>query len=179
MPHTIAQWQRHGGGGLRGFSPSNPKSPQRLPKKNGIKLVGYTFRLKNYVKIPLISLGFFRAGAATAMLDFQMKLLWKWHEAILFCVNGWIWSCIANFSAMLYPLTCCCSSSIKIFVKQQKETICLQYEQTETMKCSSAIIRNRRLDWPMMRLDKQTPVRLALYESLQPVHRKGVDLDHA
>ena len=64
-------------------------------------------------------------------------------------------------------------------MKQQKETICLQYEQTETMKCSSAIIRNRRLDWPMMRLDKQTPVRLALYESLQPVHRKGVDLDHA
>ena len=35
--------------------------------KNGIKLVGYTFRLKNYVKIsPPPLFRFFRAGAATA-----------------------------------------------------------------------------------------------------------------
>ena len=35
----------------RFFTP-NPKSRQKLSKKNGIELVGYTFRLKNYVKIP-------------------------------------------------------------------------------------------------------------------------------
>ena len=52
-------------GGLGGLSPPNPKSRQKLSKKNGIRLVGYTFRLRNYVKIPFISLGFFRAGAAT------------------------------------------------------------------------------------------------------------------
>ena len=35
--------------------------------KDGIKFVGYTFRLKNYVKIPPPPLfRFFRAGAATA-----------------------------------------------------------------------------------------------------------------
>ena len=32
--------------------PPIPKSRQKLSKKKGIKLVGYTFRLKNYVKIP-------------------------------------------------------------------------------------------------------------------------------
>ena len=37
------------GGGL--VTP-NPKSRQTLSKKNGLNLVGYTFRLKNYVKIP-------------------------------------------------------------------------------------------------------------------------------
>ena len=41
------------------------KSRQKFSMKNGIKLVGYTFRLRNYVKIPPISLRFFRAGAAT------------------------------------------------------------------------------------------------------------------
>ena len=55
-----------GGGELWGLVPPNPKSPQKLSKKNGMKLVGYTFRLKNYVKIPSITLRFFRAGAATA-----------------------------------------------------------------------------------------------------------------
>ena len=46
--------------------PPNPESQQKLSKKNGIKLVGYTFRLKKYFKSPPpISLGFFRAGAAT------------------------------------------------------------------------------------------------------------------
>ena len=48
-----SQWRRHGGdwGGIR---PPPPilKSRQKLSMKNGIKLVGYTFRLKNYVKIP-------------------------------------------------------------------------------------------------------------------------------
>ena len=29
-----------------------PKSRQKLSKKNDIKLVGHTFRLKNYVQIP-------------------------------------------------------------------------------------------------------------------------------
>ena len=53
-------------GGLGGFVPPNSQSRQKLSMKNGIKLVGYTFRLKNYVKIPPISLRFFRAGAATA-----------------------------------------------------------------------------------------------------------------
>ena len=38
----------------------------------------------------------------------------------------------------------------------------------------SVIIRKRRLDWlgHLMRLNKKTPVRLALYESLKPVQRK-------
>ena len=47
------------------------------------------------------------------------------------------------------------------------------YEKTETIEWS-VIIRKRRLDWlgQLMRLDKKTPVRLALYESLQPVQRK-------
>ena len=30
----------------------NPKSRQQLSKENGVRLVGYTFRLKNYVEIP-------------------------------------------------------------------------------------------------------------------------------
>ena len=34
-------------GGARGGP--NPKSRQKFSKKNAIKLVGYTFRLKNYV----------------------------------------------------------------------------------------------------------------------------------
>ena len=38
---------------------------QKLSKKNGIKLVGYTFQLKNYVRIPPISLGVFRDGATS------------------------------------------------------------------------------------------------------------------
>ena len=33
--------------------------------KSGINLVGYAFRLKNYVKIPPPLFRFFRAGAAT------------------------------------------------------------------------------------------------------------------
>ena len=47
------------------------------------------------------------------------------------------------------------------------------YEKTETIEWN-VIIRKRRLDWlgHLMRLDKKTPVRLALYESLQPVQRK-------
>ena len=43
-------------GGLRGLVSPNLKSRQKFSKKNGIKLVGYTFRLKNYVKIQPISL---------------------------------------------------------------------------------------------------------------------------
>ena len=35
-----------------GNLPPNWQSWQKLSKKNGIKLVGYTFRLKNHVKIP-------------------------------------------------------------------------------------------------------------------------------
>ena len=38
--------------------PPNPKSRQKLSKKNGIKLVGYTFRLKNHVKIATFLPGF-------------------------------------------------------------------------------------------------------------------------
>ena len=34
-----------------GFAPPNPKSWQKLWKKNCTKSVGYTFRLKNYVKL--------------------------------------------------------------------------------------------------------------------------------
>ena len=47
------------------------------------------------------------------------------------------------------------------------------HEKTETMEWGD-IIRKRRLDWlgHLMRLDKKTPVRLALYESLRPVQRK-------
>ena len=46
------QWRHHGGIG----GTTDPKSRQKLSKKNEIKLVGYTFRLKNYVKIsPLLS----------------------------------------------------------------------------------------------------------------------------
>ena len=47
------------------------------------------------------------------------------------------------------------------------------YEKTEATEWS-VIIRKRRLDWigHLMRLNKKTPVRLALYESLKPVQRK-------
>ena len=47
------------------------------------------------------------------------------------------------------------------------------YEKTEATEWS-VIIRKRRLDWlgHVMRLNKKTPVRLALYESLKPVQRK-------
>ena len=61
-------------GGTGGaLSPPIPKSRQKLSKKNGIKLVRYTFRLKNYVKIPQISLRFFRPGAATACPGYIVK----------------------------------------------------------------------------------------------------------
>ena len=50
-----------------GLIPQNPKGRQKLSKKNGIRLVGYIFRLKNYVKISLSFVRFFRAGAATAV----------------------------------------------------------------------------------------------------------------
>ena len=62
------------GGGWGGFvPPSSPKSRQILSRKYCIKLVGYTFRLKNCVIIPLppISTGFFRAGAATAFPSYE------------------------------------------------------------------------------------------------------------
>ena len=50
------QWRRHGGTGGDSSPPPILKSRQKLSKKNGIKLVGYTFRLKNYVKIqPFLS----------------------------------------------------------------------------------------------------------------------------
>ena len=39
-------------GGLGGFVPPNPKSRQKLSKKNGIKSVGYTFRFKKKSKSP-------------------------------------------------------------------------------------------------------------------------------
>ena len=47
------------------------------------------------------------------------------------------------------------------------------YAKTEATK-RSAIIRMKRLNWlgHWMRLNRQTPVRLALYESLQPERRK-------
>ena len=54
------------GGGLGGLVPPILKIRHKLSMKNGIKLVGYTFRLKIHVKIPPISLRFFRAGAALA-----------------------------------------------------------------------------------------------------------------
>ena len=46
-----------------GTSPPDSKSRQKFSKKNGIEFVGYTFRLKNYVKVSPPSFGFFRAGA--------------------------------------------------------------------------------------------------------------------
>ena len=51
-------------GGLGGLVPPNPKNSKKLSKKNGIKLVRYTFTLKNYAKIPSTSFGFL-AGATT------------------------------------------------------------------------------------------------------------------
>ena len=49
---TCSQHSGGATGGLGGFVPPNSQSRQKLSMKNGIKLVGYTFRLKNYVKIP-------------------------------------------------------------------------------------------------------------------------------
>ena len=40
------------GGDWGNLLPPSPKSRQKLSKKIAIKLVGYTSRLKNYVKIP-------------------------------------------------------------------------------------------------------------------------------
>ena len=53
-------------GGAWGRLAPNPESWQKLSKKFGIKLVAYTFRLTNYIKIPPTSFRFFRTGAATA-----------------------------------------------------------------------------------------------------------------
>ncbi len=53
-------------GGLGGGHVPVTKSRQKLSKKTDIKFAGYTFRLKNYVRIPPTSFEFFRAGAATA-----------------------------------------------------------------------------------------------------------------
>ena len=39
-------------GGLGGHVPPNTKSRQKLSNKMVLKSVGYTVRLKNYVKIP-------------------------------------------------------------------------------------------------------------------------------
>ena len=39
-------------GGTVGDLPPNPKSQQKLSKKSGMELVGYTFRLKHYIQIP-------------------------------------------------------------------------------------------------------------------------------
>ena len=51
-------------GGAKGRT-RGPKSLQEFSKKNGMKLVGYTFRLKNNVKIPPPQFSpIFRAGAA-------------------------------------------------------------------------------------------------------------------
>ena len=62
----LMQWRRHGGGLEALAPPPIPRSRQKLAVKNGMKLVGYTFRLKNYVKIPPpISL---RVGAATELM---------------------------------------------------------------------------------------------------------------
>ena len=59
------QWWRPGGGGGT-VVPPNPESRQKLSKKDGIESVGYTFRLKDYVKSspPPTSFRFFRAGNA-------------------------------------------------------------------------------------------------------------------
>ena len=54
-------------GGLEGTRLPKSQRSAKLLKKNGIKLAGYTFRLKNYVKIPPSTFfGYFKAGAATA-----------------------------------------------------------------------------------------------------------------
>ena len=53
------QWRRHGG--LRRLVPLDSKSRQKLSKKNDIKLVGYTFREENDVRILPTSFDFFRA----------------------------------------------------------------------------------------------------------------------
>ena len=45
---------RIGGAGAWKDLPPNPKSVQKLSKKNNVKLVWYTLRSKNYVKIPLL-----------------------------------------------------------------------------------------------------------------------------
>ena len=45
---VVAQWVT----GWDLSPPPNTKRQQKLAKKNGMKLIGYTFRLKKYVKIP-------------------------------------------------------------------------------------------------------------------------------
>ena len=54
------------GEGLGGLVPPNPKSRQKLSKKNAINLVGYTLRLKNYVKIPPFLSDFSKGNQETA-----------------------------------------------------------------------------------------------------------------
>ena len=54
LTSVAAPWGR---GTVRG--PPNPKSLQKSSKKNSMKLVGYTPRLKNYVKIPHTLLSYF------------------------------------------------------------------------------------------------------------------------
>ena len=62
------------GGDWGDFPPISQRS-LKLSKKNGIKLVGYTFRRKNYVKIPPTSFEFVRAGATTgANTEFAEKV---------------------------------------------------------------------------------------------------------
>ena len=68
-----------GGGDCGG---PKPRSRQKLSKKNSIKLVGYPFRLKNYVKIPPpTSFGFCRAGAATGVKKVANSLYFQANEA--------------------------------------------------------------------------------------------------
>ena len=78
------QWWRHRGGAGGNSSPPILKSWQKFSMKNGIKLVGYTFRLKNYVKIPPISLRFFRAGAATEHIMQGEEGLWTLFSTYLY-----------------------------------------------------------------------------------------------
>ena len=51
---TKSQCRRQGGDSL-GIVPRNPKSWHKLSKKNCMKSVGYTFRLKNYVKLQILA----------------------------------------------------------------------------------------------------------------------------
>ena len=45
----------------------------KLSKRNDIKLDEYTFRLKNYVKVPSTSFGLFRSGAVTVSKNFTKE----------------------------------------------------------------------------------------------------------
>ena len=51
LSQAVAAPQRGTGGG-GGLSHPSSKILQKLTKRNGIKLVGYTFGMKNYVKVP-------------------------------------------------------------------------------------------------------------------------------